>query len=91
MFERDSRVPQDENYNDCADQILSLVVFCGIAVMQYFMTSVEPRCSLQLSFLLQALSPNSGGRAVHPISWYNRYCNGGPEALADHRSRPDRV
>jgi putative transposase len=23
--------------------------------------------------------------------WYDRYCNGGPEALADHRSRPDRV
>ena len=24
-------------------------------------------------------------------SWYDRYLNGGPEALADHRSRPDRV
>jgi putative transposase len=23
--------------------------------------------------------------------WYDRYCEGGPEALADHRSRPDRV
>ncbi len=23
--------------------------------------------------------------------WYDRYFNGGPEALADHRSRPDRV
>jgi hypothetical protein len=23
--------------------------------------------------------------------WYNRYRDGGPEALADHRSRPDRV
>jgi len=23
--------------------------------------------------------------------WYNRYRNGGPEALADHRSRPDCV
>ena len=23
--------------------------------------------------------------------WYERYCEGGPEALADHRSRPDRV
>jgi putative transposase len=23
--------------------------------------------------------------------WYDRYRNGGPEALADHRSRPDRV
>ena len=32
-----------------------------------------------------------GGRAVHPISWYDRYRGGGIEALADHRSRPDRV
>ena len=23
--------------------------------------------------------------------WYDRYCEGGDEALADHRSRPDRV
>ena len=23
--------------------------------------------------------------------WYDRYRDGGPEALADHRSRPDRV
>ena len=23
--------------------------------------------------------------------WYDRYREGGPEALADHRSRPDRV
>ena len=23
--------------------------------------------------------------------WYDRYCEGGIEALADHRSRPDRV
>ena len=23
--------------------------------------------------------------------WYDRYCDGGVEALADHRSRPDRV
>jgi putative transposase len=23
--------------------------------------------------------------------WYDRYCEGGVEALADHRSRPDRV
>jgi RNA-directed DNA polymerase len=40
---------------------------------------------------LQALSLTGGGRAVHPIRWYDRYRNGGPEALADHRSRPDRV
>jgi putative transposase len=23
--------------------------------------------------------------------WYDRYCDGGPEALGDHCSRPDRV
>jgi putative transposase len=23
--------------------------------------------------------------------WYDRYLEGGPDALADHRSRPDRV
>jgi hypothetical protein len=28
---------------------------------------------LQLSFLLQALSLNGGGRAVHPIRWRNEY------------------
>jgi hypothetical protein len=28
---------------------------------------------LQLSFLLQALSLNGGGRAVHPISWRKEY------------------
>jgi putative transposase len=31
------------------------------------------------------------GRTVHPISWYDRYQRGGPEALADRPSRPDRV
>ena len=41
--------------------------------------------------LLQALSLNGGGRAVHPISWYDRYREGGVEALVDHRSRPDPV
>jgi hypothetical protein len=41
MFERDSHVRRDENYNDCDDQILSLVVFCIVAVMQYCMPSVE--------------------------------------------------
>jgi len=46
---------------------------------------------LQLSFPLQALSLNGGGRAVHPIRWYDRYRAGGIEALADHRSRPDRI
>jgi hypothetical protein len=33
----------------------------------------------------------AGGRAVHPISWYDRHKTGGPEALGDRRSRPDRV
>ncbi|MCP1997837.1 hypothetical protein J2S34_003342 [Nitrobacter winogradskyi] len=28
---------------------------------------------MQLSFLLQALSLNGGGRAVHPISWRKEY------------------
>jgi putative transposase len=40
---------------------------------------------------LQALSLNGGGRAVHPIRWYDRYRAGGVEALADYRSKPDRV
>ena len=31
------------------------------------------RRSLQLSFLLQALSLNGGGRAVHPISWRKEF------------------
>ena len=32
-----------------------------------------------------------GGRAVHPISWYNLYQTGGPEALEDRSPRPGRV
>jgi putative transposase len=32
---------------------------------------------LQLSFLLQALSLNGGGRAVHPISWKKVYAGMG--------------
>lgn len=28
---------------------------------------------MQFSFLLQALSLNDGGRAVHPIRWRNEY------------------
>ena len=40
MFERDSRVRNNENYNDRADQILFLVLFCDIAVMQYILPSV---------------------------------------------------
>jgi len=32
-----------------------------------------------------------GGRAVHPISWYDLYHTGGPEALGDRSPRPDRV
>ena len=32
-----------------------------------------------------------GGRAVHPISWCDRYRSGGPEALNDRSPRPDRV
>jgi Homeodomain-like domain len=31
------------------------------------------------------------GRAVHPISWYDLYHTGGPEALGDRSPRPDRV
>ena len=31
------------------------------------------------------------GRAVHPISWYDLYRTGGPEALGDRSPRPDRV
>ena len=31
------------------------------------------------------------GRAVHPISWYDRYLDGGPEALEDRPSAPSRV
>ena len=30
-------------------------------------------------------------RAVHPISWYDRFRSGGPEALEDKPSKPDRV
>ena len=30
-------------------------------------------------------------RAVHPISWYDRYRSGGPEALEDKPSKPERV
>ena len=41
MFERDGRVSDDENYNDCAEQSLCLVLFCDIAVMQYILPSVE--------------------------------------------------
>jgi len=32
-----------------------------------------------------------GGRAVHPIRWYELFQSGGPEALDDRSPRPDRV
>ena len=40
---------------------------------------------------MQALSLRAGGRAVHPISWYDRFRSGGPEALEDKPPKPDRV
>jgi transposase InsO family protein len=46
---------------------------------------------LSVSFQCQTPSLKAEGRAVHPISWYDRYQQGGPEALADRPSRPDRV
>src|SRR4051794_39852199 len=48
----------------------------------------EPRCSLQLSFLLQALSLNGGGRAVHPISWRTAYRQHGLAGLENRKTAP---
>jgi putative transposase len=52
-----------------------------------------PRVSIVITALLplQALSLGVGRRAVHPISWYDLYQAGGPEALDDRSPRPDRV
>ena len=38
-----------------------------------------------------SLSLGVGGRAVHPIRWYDLYQTAGPEALEDKTPRPERV
>ncbi len=41
--------------------------------------------------LTPSTSCRSPGAPVQPISWYDRYQSGGPEALDDRSSRPNRV